>query len=86
MTNREDHFEESADEYGLVLPFDTDDHEFRRGMEVGIVWAELRNPEGLREFQVHADVAEMAIRAGEATGMAATSEDVNDDWIVVRYA
>lgn len=72
-------------EYGLVLPFDTDNPEFRRGIEVGIMWAELQAPGGQREFQIHADCAEMAIRLGEATGLQFRADPVNNDWVVVRY-
>lgn len=76
---------EDQGDFGLALPFDTDAPEFRRGIEVGIMWAELQAPGGQREFQIHADCAEMAIRLGEATGLHFSADPVNRGWVVVRY-
>ena len=83
--NRDTEQQFEPSEFGLALPFDTDDREFRRGIEVGIMWAQLQHPNGGREFQIHADCAEMAMRLGEATGLRYSGEWVNEDWIVVRY-
>lgn len=55
-------------EFSLLLPFDTDDPEFVRGMEVGTVWGALRADDGEQEFTVHTANAEMMLRIAEATG------------------
>lgn len=71
-------------EYRLLLPFDTDDPEFRRGVEVGMMWAHLSATDR-RDFTIHADNVEMAIRLAESLGFQHRSEDLNDDWVVVTY-
>lgn len=76
---------DDEESFGLMLPFDTDDAQFRRGIEIGIMWAELQAPGGQREFQIHADCAEMAIRLGESRRMPFKADPVNEDWMVIRY-
>lgn len=72
--------------FGLALPFDTDEPEFRRGVEVGMMWTHLQRYDGERSFTVHADCAEMAIRLGEALGLNFSAEDLADGWVEVTYA
>lgn len=66
----------------LVLPFDTDEPEFSRGVEVGMIWARLDH-----EYPVHATVraenAEMVMRIAEARGLSFAAEPLSDDWLAV---
>jgi hypothetical protein len=77
-------------DYGLLLPFDTDDAEFVRGFEAGRIWSAVQTldedfePES---FTMHASNAEMAIRIAEATeGVAASCVVLDDHWIEVTFA
>lgn len=73
-------------EYGLALAFDSDDPEFMRGVEVGLVWACLQSePAEPVVAQVHAANIEMMLRMSDATHRPIRSEDVNDDWMVVTF-
>ena len=82
----EQRFDDSDGErYGLVLPFDTDQPEFRRGFEVGNVWAHLHLEHGDREFMVHADNVEMLMRIGESLAISFAADIPCDGWVVVRY-
>ena len=70
-------------EYGLILPFDSDEPEFTRGFEAGALWERLKNQPGF-EGTVHAENAEMVMRIAEATGCEFSGEDVGDGWLHVR--
>jgi hypothetical protein len=76
----------SDETYGLLLPFDVDDPEFCRGVEVGHVWTMLRHTDE-REFTCHAANAEMLIRIGEALDLPFSAEAGDDDghWLFVTY-
>lgn len=65
----------------LLLPFDTDNPEFRRGVEVGLLWEQLEH--GPAEVTVHADCAEMVIRIAEARGLPFSAEPVDGEWLFV---
>lgn len=68
--------------YGLVLPFDSDDPEFTRGFEAGIIWE--RTEEGPYSGLIHAENAEMVMRIAEARGMSFAAQDAGDDeWLNV---
>lgn len=66
----------------LVLPFDTDDPEFRRGVEIGMLWARL-GYEDQFSATIHADNAEMVMRVMESKGVSFTATPVGDDWLAV---
>lgn len=68
--------------YGLVLPFDTDDPEFRRGVEAGALWAHLEHEPYVAKT-VHADNAEMVIRIAEALRLPFSADLVGDEWLAV---
>jgi hypothetical protein len=69
----------------LLLPFDTDDPLFTRGVEVGRLWELLKTGEEVRET-VHATNAEMVIRLGEATGRDFETEEPFDGaWLRVFF-
>jgi hypothetical protein len=52
----------------LVLAFDTDDPEFVRGVEVGMILSTLE-ARGYYEGTVHVSNAEMIMRVAEASGL-----------------
>lgn len=67
----------------LALPFDTDEPEFRRGVEIGMLWEQTGRAVVPVEVTVHADCAEMVIRIAEARGVPFTAEPLGDDWLAV---
>lgn len=69
----------------LRLPFDTDDPEFTRGVEIGLLWAALRDNPGTQVFTLHATNAEMILRVAEVTGRAVRSLELGEDWLDVRF-
>jgi type IV secretory pathway ATPase VirB11/archaellum biosynthesis ATPase len=66
----------------LICPFDTDDPEFVRGFEIGVLWERLQSGEAC-EVTIHATNAEMVIRLAESTGREFCAEDMGDDWLCV---
>jgi hypothetical protein len=66
----------------LALPFDSDEPEFRRGVEVGILWQRLEHEFPVRAT-VHADCAEMVMRIAEARDLPFAAEQVDDTWLHV---
>ena len=65
------------------LRFDTDDHEFVRGFEIGVLWERLSvDPEC--EITVHASNAEMVMRVAKAVGCQFSGRDLGDDRIFVE--
>jgi hypothetical protein len=71
--------------YSLLLPFDTDDPEFARGVEVGRLWELLKTGEEVSET-IHATNAEMVMRLGEATGRGyETEEPFSGDWLHIVF-
>jgi hypothetical protein len=74
-------------DYSLALPFDTDDPQFRRGVEIGMLWERVQ---AARHFgatgisaTLHPDCAEMVIRIAESAGLGWTCEMTGDDWMTV---
>ena len=83
--DREPGFGEHGESYGMVLPFDSDDTEFRRGFECGTVWAELNRDDGDREFMVHDGCVEMLMRIAEATSIPFCADLPCDGWALVYF-
>lgn len=75
------------DDWALVLPFDTDDSEFTRGVEVGMVWERLRvsAEECVVGVIVHGSNAEMMLRLSEISGRPVTATDTGDDWLDITF-
>lgn len=72
-------------DFGLVLPFDTDNPEFARGFEAGRIWAALRHDDGPMNVTAHAINAEMLIRMAEADNRTVIAGEVADGWVAVDY-
>ena len=67
-------------EYYLELPFDTDDPEFTRGVEVGMLWAWLSQDSIIKHAQlVRVSNLEMALRMAESQGLRLTAEYTADE-------
>ena len=71
--------------YGMVLPFDTDDPEFARGCEVGMLWEALKHNPHRHRVQLRGATAEMALRISEATGRTLSVLSDVDDWLDVEF-
>jgi hypothetical protein len=73
--------------WGLALPFDTDDPEFCRGVELGIVWEALRRIDSWERYDsmVHGENAEMMARIAEATKRPLTTHDTDPEWFSVTF-
>jgi hypothetical protein len=74
------------DGYGCALEFDTTTSDFVRGVEIGRLWEILKHSEGPVEEIVHASNAEMILRVAEAAGRAVDSDELDDIWLMVRFA
>ena len=80
-----------TDGYSLLLPFDTDDEAFTRGVEVGRMWeianrlAEHEAIEPVSET-VHATNAEMVLRIAEALDLHVRSEIADGHWMHVTFS
>lgn len=70
----------------LILPFDTDDPTFVRGVEVGMVHVALAMGAELPySVTMHATNCEMALRLAETHGIQCSSVDLNDDFVEVTF-
>jgi hypothetical protein len=69
--------------YGLLLPFDSDDPEFARGVEAGILWHRLDSGEFPVRATVSARNAEMVMRIAEAKGLPFSAEPLTGEWLSV---
>lgn len=70
----------SEENYSLVLPFDTDDPEFCRGVEAGRLWEQLKFGEEVHQT-IHATNSEMAIRMCEALNRTFSAEVLDETWV-----
>jgi hypothetical protein len=66
-----------------VLRFDTDDPEFARGFEIGVLWERI-NSVGSCHMAVSAANAEMVMRVAKATGCHFSGHELDDDQISVE--
>jgi len=75
-----------SERYSLLLPFDTDDHEFCRGFEAGRLWTLLReSPNEPFHETISVQNAEMVLRIAEATNRQVRSEELGGDWLDVTF-
>jgi hypothetical protein len=75
---------DGSHDFALMLPFDTDDPEFTRGFQAGIVLA-LSEPEPTTELLVYATNAEMLARMMER-GCKFSVREISDEWLSVEFA
>jgi hypothetical protein len=66
-----------------VLRFDTDDPEFARGFEIGVLWERL-NSVGSCHMAISASNAEMVMRVAKVTGCSFQGQEIGDDRISVE--
>jgi hypothetical protein len=69
----------------LELAFDTDDPEFARGVEAGLLWERARIERDPFEETVHLTNAEMMLRIADALGRPVASTELDDTWMTVRF-
>lgn len=68
-----------------ILAFDSDHPEFMRGVEVGMHFMMLQDAELPARVVVHLSNAEMMLRIAEALGLACSSQEVDDEYMVLTY-
>lgn len=74
-----------------AVEFDSDELDFARGVEVGIVWIVLKGyvattkPVAPVTMTVHASNSEMMLRIAEAFDLEFEGELVDDDWTVITF-
>lgn len=66
-----------------VLRFDTDDPEFARGFEIGVLWERI-NASGSCQMEISAANAEMVMRVAKVTGCRFSGHELNDDQISIE--
>lgn len=74
----------SESTYGLSLAFDTDEPEFVRGVELGMVWTQLQTTDE-RTFTMHQTNTEHVLRMAEELEMEVRSELLDDTWMLVTF-
>lgn len=72
-------------DFELVLPFDRDQPEFARGVEIGMLYERLRSGFLPVEAMVNEANIEMILRLAETFGVSAKSEDHGGDWLTVTF-
>ena len=72
--------------YNLVLQFDTDSKEFTRGVEIGLLWAELfiSKPQTF-EATLHLSNCEMLMRVAETLGYTVSIKELDDTWLEATF-
>ncbi len=75
---------DDEDSYKPLLEFDTDNPEFARGVEIGRLWEQFKQPEEFAQT-IHASNAEMVMRIGEVTGRKYTAKESGDpEWMFLH--
>jgi hypothetical protein len=69
----------------LALAFDTDDPEFARGVEIGLLFARASTEREAFEETVHVANAEMVLRIADAVGRPVVSTELAATWMAVRF-
>lgn len=72
--------------FTLALPFDTDDPEFVRGVEIGMVYARLHIEALPICVLMHEGNAEMCLRLAEAMECGVRADYLGDGWIEVTFS
>ena len=65
------------------LRFDTDDPEFLRGFEIGVLWERL-NASGWCHMAVSASNAEMVMRVAQVAGCEFSGQEIGNDRISIE--
>jgi len=66
-----------------MLRFDTDDPEFARGFEMGVLWERISSA-GSCHMAISAENAEMVMRVAKATGCQFSGYELGDDQISIE--
>lgn len=70
------------DDLSLVLPFDTASPEFRRGIEIGALWAAVQI-KGAARGTVCWETAGMLMKVADEKGLRFSAVPVDDTWVTV---
>lgn len=72
--------------YNLVLQFDTNSKEFTRGVEIGLLWAELfiSNPQTF-EATLHLSNCEMLLRVAESLNYSVSVKEICEVWLKAEF-
>jgi hypothetical protein len=73
------------DAFAQTLAFDTNAAEFRRGVEIGRLWEQLKSKAGPVEEFVHISNAELVQRLSEATQRPVSAREVDESWLLVTF-
>jgi len=73
-------------DWGLLLPFDTDDPEFVRGFEAGRLFERVRNDHSDWSQLIHATNAEMVMRMCATEDRSFQATEVDDTWMEVHIS
>lgn len=66
--------------FSLILPFDTDNHDFVRGFEAGRIWTLMEeNPDKLPGLIFHANNSEMIMRMIEVRELPLKAQFTDDE-------
>ena len=78
---------DDPDTYSLLLPFDTDDREFARGFEAGMLWRDLDVLAAGKTLttSLHDDNALMLERVAHARGCSYRLLDARPGWLDVEF-
>lgn len=72
--------------YSLILSFDTDEPEFARGVEVGMLHSTLSStPQLPFSVTIHATNAEMVMRLATAHRLFVKSRELSEDFLEVIF-
>jgi hypothetical protein len=73
--------------FQLVLAFDSEQPEFARGFEAGVIWGRMLSDTDPFEHTIHDRNCEMAIRMAEARhrSFVATDCEGHPGWVTMHY-
>ena len=80
----ESEFEEGSDEYGLVLPFLTDDPMFAHGVEIGMLYMEMKEGEPINGLYHMANQEQILLMANRAGYKVQGIKDVDEYWFAIH--
>lgn len=69
--------------YILMLQFDSDNPEFTRGFEAGIIYNKCQNNIDVVDQNIHASNSEMVIRICELFEKKFVGQLLDDDWMCI---
>jgi len=85
MSEETNYFSEKAD-YSLILAFDSDNPEFTRGVEIGLLWSDLYVPKSeMFIVTMHLSNSEMMLRVAETLGYIVRIKELDSVWCEATF-